>query len=1660
MASVPNGMLLAQVMPDETLGNEGSLFIDGGVRDRIEGGATRGENLFHSFEEFNVNTGQEVYFANPVGIETILSRVTGTNLSEIDGLLGVDGAANLFLLNPNGIMFGPNAELDIRGSFTASTADTYQFEGAADSVDIQGSDFLTMSVPLGVQRGMKPQGDVTNEGSLAVDAGQSLTLFGDTVLSSGSLAAPAGWVEVLGNRVGLIDQALIDVSGDAGGGTVLVGGDYQGQGDVPNAERTYVGSDVVINVDALTTGDGGQVIVWADGMTHFAGHISAQGGTQQGNGGFVEVSGLEFLDFNGEANTQAINGNAGSVLLDPRNITISDTPPAGFTSVGAEDVVLDDFFYEATEDSEQDSHLTPATVNSLLGTNDLTLAASNDINWNANATLTHNTERTLELQANGSIFLNEQSSSANTSLKIESENAPLNVILNAERDGLGEGGTIILRNAQIFSNGGDIILRGGSESLNDIILDITHPSEITNVLEEGTEYNSENNGQPLFAPETLARDIFTRGVDGNSRFDGIGLDRAIIDAGSGNILLLGGGSEGGGFENRRQEGVGIKLIGDTQIRTSDSGQIRLIGLGGLGIDNNIGNDRSGATQGILISGDSSISSENGDIQLTGYAAGFDEDFDPFTNGKVDLAKTWTDVGVWIRAEVFSSGSGDIYVTGISDARTSFNNEGIAASTGSAIRADGTGNISLHGIGGLGERSGTNPGIHISSTASSNGSRVETTNGDISLIGVGRATGPENYGVQLNARGLIRAGGNISIEGTGGPSGPDPVVTRSLPGLAEGIHVASDSGGIESNGSRENTIALTADEIVLQGQDQVRSNGGILILQPKTPNLRVVVGGTSEDEMQLNLGARDLEALKDGFSKIQIGLEEASEQFPVIVNASATFQDSVEIWASSIDTSNNATILSNGDFVKLISEGNIQSPNIIASGQEILLKSEHGGNISLESSSILAPPMGSQGSSIFIDGHSLIMREATIDAINSQTLSNSISVSPTSISIDVDDLVSLENSSILSITNGAANAGRIRIVAGNEVSLDGLSRISSISLKNASGDGGDISIEANRLSLENNSQISSSTFSENGGNAGNIEIDVTDRVIISGVGSNGPERDSFVLFDGEIFPQTPKQKNDVNFSDVIAHVTRDVEPSETVSSYTLEVSSPGTSAIFDIDNGFSLPPEDPPENVTEFTRITENNTLSILNAAGVTLASNAGVPDSFGAEGSTNSTDPYIRYTFREPGTYFIQISTRRLEEKFEVINLTDFDRTEVLTEPPSNTDLKRVKVNPTNPPTLHVSLLDTSFESQSGLFSTTSNQGSAGEISISTPQLNISNGGQVSVLTNNNGTGGTIKIESDEINLSDNGSEILASTTAAASGGSIVLQPNTGGDIEINTIGDGPQISASTAPGSSGTGGNITIRNAEIAKLDNTELLTSSNGSGRAGNINVQNVDVLLMRRGSLIQAGASSTGSGGEVDIDAGFVVTVPNENNDILANARENAGGNIDITANRIIGFREVDQFSDRLRENGLSDISARSRLGTDGEVDINNLFIDPNQGLNELPSTLVDPANRIAQGCRAAQTDQPEETSAAGDFIITGRGGQSSDPANPGSSDITPLDDFGPIDAQTNATTTATAISETDSPKELKDSQAAIMTESGDVFLVASDGWDSSISCSNLR
>jgi filamentous hemagglutinin family protein len=343
--------VLAQIVPDNTLGAEGSVVtpdvnIQGIQSDRIDGGATRGANLFHSFQEFNVGEGRGAYFANPTGIENILTRVTGGNPSNILGRLGVLGEANLFLLNPNGIVFGQNASLDVQGSFAATTANAMQFPNGelfSASTPSAPSSLLTVNpsalffnqVPAGAIAnssrtpvGATPAG---NQFGLRVPDGRSLLLLGgDIALDGGGAIAQGGRIElgaiagsgtvglnVDGNDLSLsfpdgADRADISLSNGA-----LVSVNGEGGGDIQvEGRRITLSEGSQITTVTLGAEQGGTLAVTASDAVEVIG-TSANG--QRFSGLFVTSRG---------------SGDAGDLTIDTGRLLVSEGAQVSASTFG------------------------------------------------------------------------------------------------------------------------------------------------------------------------------------------------------------------------------------------------------------------------------------------------------------------------------------------------------------------------------------------------------------------------------------------------------------------------------------------------------------------------------------------------------------------------------------------------------------------------------------------------------------------------------------------------------------------------------------------------------------------------------------------------------------------------------------------------------------------------------------------------------------------------------------------------------------------------------------------------------------------------------------------------------------------------------------------------------------------------------------------------------------------------------------------------------------------------------------------------------------------------------------------------------------------------------------------------------------------------------
>ena len=266
---IPANLVKAQVVPDGTLKSTVETIQE---LMKIDGGLKSGSNLFHSFEEFNIPEGMETSFENALEIENIFTRVTGDSASTINGTLSAQGGANLFLMNPNGIVFGQDASINLGGSFIATTADSIQFQDSTEFAATGTEDptpLLTNEIPIGLGFGSNSGAiEVNGEGNeiaatssssptsvessgqgLKVESGNTLGIVGNNVIvDGGTLTAKGGNIElgsvsssVVGIKetenqftfqydgvndyrdINLDNQALVDSSGKVAGAISLAG---------------------------------------------------------------------------------------------------------------------------------------------------------------------------------------------------------------------------------------------------------------------------------------------------------------------------------------------------------------------------------------------------------------------------------------------------------------------------------------------------------------------------------------------------------------------------------------------------------------------------------------------------------------------------------------------------------------------------------------------------------------------------------------------------------------------------------------------------------------------------------------------------------------------------------------------------------------------------------------------------------------------------------------------------------------------------------------------------------------------------------------------------------------------------------------------------------------------------------------------------------------------------------------------------------------------------------------------------------------------------------------------------------------------------------------------------------------------------------------------
>ncbi|MGF1524568.1 MAG: filamentous hemagglutinin N-terminal domain-containing protein [Leptolyngbyaceae cyanobacterium] len=603
----------AQITPDDTLGNEGSLVtpdveVQGDLADLIEGGAQRGSNLFHSFVEFNVGEGQRVYFANPDGVESILSRITGSTPSNIFGTLGVDGTASLFLLNPNGIVFEETASLDVNGSFYATTAEAV---GLGDAV------FSATEPAQSTLLAIDPSIVFTN---YLTDASGNIVNRGE-LIAQGDLTLAAAQLDIQGNIFVGSDLTLLGTDGVAIAKSRI--GSGNSTGDLLIQGRNIAMADSAV----LMTGQGelGNITLIADdtitiraSVNNLTGVLSLLEG--QGTAGdiFIAADNLRMIDADSQTNSNDVfistfgnnGGNSGSITLDVRNSILLDAANVT-TFVGGEE-------QSATAG---DIDITAANLELLNGA--VLLATTEGINNGNAGNITINATGVVRLSGfrlfNGLVL-------------------PSGIDSSALGEGEGNAGNVQITAAELqFSDGAAVsVSTAGEGKAGDISLDIEGMASFT-----GTAPNGQN-------PSGLLSRTFSEAEGGDIRVRAANLE--VIEGASLGAQTLGPGDAGDivlevaetvRVDGRNPFSNGVSSIsasnslntpGDgSDIPTGDSGDIQIMATnlevtGGGQLTSSIsGTGNAGAiileiSESVRVAGGSNIISN---IQETGDGIGGD-----------------------------------------------------------------------------------------------------------------------------------------------------------------------------------------------------------------------------------------------------------------------------------------------------------------------------------------------------------------------------------------------------------------------------------------------------------------------------------------------------------------------------------------------------------------------------------------------------------------------------------------------------------------------------------------------------------------------------------------------------------------------------------------------------------------------------------------------------------------------------------------------------------------------------------------------------------------------------------------------------------------------------------------------------------------------------
>lgn len=892
--------------------NESVRFVqpsrDARVLNRISGEAP-------TFINGSIRANGNVYFVNPAGITfgngavvdvgglyaaagNISNRDFINNVNRFSGLSG--SVVNEGSINADGgVAALIGREVANRGVIAADSGLVAMVSGEDVILQQRGSNFSVKVEGLARSDSAQVQGvGVENTGSVSAKRGRALMVAGDmyslAINNTGSVQARNTTIEgqgnatvkvggtidarnaVSGNRGGTVDvtghkviisDARIDASGAHGGGTVNIGGRLQGNGDLRTADTTLVSTGSEITADAIRRGDGGQVVVWADNHTGFYGKASADGGTQSGDGGFVETSGKETLDIRGgrvSAAAKSESGSGGTWLLDPRNVTIDAVATSGGTfdagdpdtfTPNADDAIVDvaDIVMALEGGTSvqiltgntgvQDGNITVASaINKAAGGDaTLTLRAANDINVNANITSSAG-ELNVELLANdgtggnGDLDANSGSVSIASGVTIDTFGGDLTVrgegfladAMSTITGGLGAVDVDVNGNATLGAVAADsltVIAGGTYQGLGATGLNITNNASITTEAGDLTLGITTVGG--IFEAASTGGDISQTGtlsITGTSAFvarNGTGGQITLTDA----MNTFGSGVE------IRSRLADDSDFGDGAIQLVTSGTLDVTGARTTG-------DLSLTADDIVVNGpvrgDSSITISNlnpGEaIFLGGSGMGL-------SLSAAELAQFDTDgtlsIGGTDTGSIFVGDDGAIDLSGLGLTRLALRAGDMTFAAGITLPDSATAALTAD-TGGI---DGSTPGDDII-VGGVNGSLVIDAAGNVDLdTAVGRVAADLSAGsLTLRNTGNLRIGMVDAVSGVTVAAGEDIDITADG-GLTVNFDVTTSGAGsiaLTAEGGDDGHLIVNAavsaadGDITLDADDDITLNAGAAI----------------------------------------------------------------------------------------------------------------------------------------------------------------------------------------------------------------------------------------------------------------------------------------------------------------------------------------------------------------------------------------------------------------------------------------------------------------------------------------------------------------------------------------------------------------------------------------------------------------------------------------------------------------------------------------------------------------------------------------------------------------------------------------------------------------------------------------------------------------